>query len=181
MRRLFRFRSYRWCESHSRKAHSSASVAGAGEVSGAFRAYVRAEQWAAVRRLLHVRGADVVAKPLGSAAKRIPFSLSSEDPWLVLANARRLLRHGTLARAVAAYRKAESLTTDLEVAALCRLERRNQCAGHVYPGCARHRIARALGGCCQAPMASAWPSSSSGAANPRRPAARSSSIPGPRG
>lgn len=96
----------------------------AGEVSGAFRAYVRAEQWAAVQRLLQVRGADVVAKPLGPVAERIPLSLSSEDPWLVLAEARRLVRHGTLARAVAAYRKAESLTADLDVAALCRRERR---------------------------------------------------------
>jgi DNA-binding SARP family transcriptional activator len=96
----------------------------AGEVSGAFRAYVRAEQWAAVRRLLQVRGADVVAKPLDPVAERIPLSLSGVDPWLVLAEARRLVRQGTLARAVVAYRKAESLTTDLDVAALCRLERR---------------------------------------------------------
>jgi DNA-binding SARP family transcriptional activator len=96
----------------------------AGEVSGAFRAYVRAEQWAAVQRLLQIRGADVVAKPLGPMVERIPLSLSSEDPWLVLAEARRLVRHGTLARAVAAYRKAEALTADLDVAALCRLERR---------------------------------------------------------
>jgi DNA-binding SARP family transcriptional activator len=103
---------------------AGAQLEAAGEVSGAFRAYVRAEQWAAVQRLLQVRGADVVAKPLGPVAERIPLSLSGEDPWLVLAEARRLLRHGALARAVAAYRKAESLTTDLDVAALCRLERR---------------------------------------------------------
>ena len=103
---------------------TGAQLEAAGEVSGAFRAYVRAEQWAAVQRLLQLRGADVVAKPLGPVAERIPVGLSSEDPWLVLAEARRLVRHGTLARAVAAYRKAESLTTDLDVAALCRLERR---------------------------------------------------------
>ena len=96
----------------------------AGEASGAFRAFVRAEQWTAVQRLLRARGADVVAKPLGPAAERIPLSMSSEDPWLVVAEARRLVRHGTLARAAAAYRKAESLTTDLDVATLCRLERR---------------------------------------------------------
>lgn len=96
----------------------------AGEVSGAFRAYVRAEQWAAVQRLLQVRGADVVAKPLGPIAEQIPPNLSKEDPWLALAEARRLVRHGTLAGAVAAYRKAESLTTDLDVAALYRQERR---------------------------------------------------------
>lgn len=96
----------------------------AGEVGGAFRAYVRAEQWAAVQRLLQVRGADVVAKPLGPVAERIPVTLSDEDPWLVLAEARRLVRHGALERAVAAYRKAESLTANLDVAALCRQERR---------------------------------------------------------
>lgn len=96
----------------------------AGEVGGAFRAYVCAEQWSDVQRLLHVRGADVVAKPLGPVAERIPVGLSSEDPWLILAEARRLVRHGTLSRAVMAYRKAESLTTDLDVAALCRVERR---------------------------------------------------------
>jgi DNA-binding SARP family transcriptional activator len=108
----------------------------AGEVSGAFRAYVRAEQWAAVQRLLQVRGADVVAKPLGPAAERIPLSLSSEDPWLVLADARRLVRHGTLARAVAAYRKAESLTTDVDVAAICRVERRQAALWLPAPGVA---------------------------------------------
>jgi DNA-binding SARP family transcriptional activator len=95
----------------------------AGEVSGAFRAYVRAEQWAAVQRLLHVRGAEVVARPLGQAAERVPIGLSNEDPWLALAEARQLIRHGALARAVGAYRQAESLTTDVEVAALCRAER----------------------------------------------------------
>jgi DNA-binding SARP family transcriptional activator len=97
----------------------------AGEVGGAFRAYVRAEQWAAVQRLLQVRGSDVVAKPLGPVAERIPVTLSGEDPWLVLAEARRLARHGTLERAVAAYRKAEALTADQDVAALCRKERRH--------------------------------------------------------
>ena len=109
---------------HDLYEQAGARLEAAGEVSGAFRAYVRAEQWAAVQRLLQVRGADVVAKPLGPVAERIPLSLSSEDPWLVLAEARRLVRHGTLAAAVAAYRKAESLTTDLDVAALCRRERR---------------------------------------------------------
>jgi len=105
-------------------AQAGANLEAAGEASAAFRAYVRAEQWAAAQRLLHVRGADVVATPLGPVAERIPLNLASEDPWLVLAEARRLVRHGTLARAVIAYRKAESLTTDLDVAALCRLERR---------------------------------------------------------
>jgi DNA-binding SARP family transcriptional activator len=103
---------------------AGAQLEAAGEVSCAFRAYVRAEQWAAIQRLLHLRGADVMAKPLGPLAEQIPLSLSGEDPWLVLAEARRLVRHGALVRAVAAYRKAESLTTDLDLAALCRLERR---------------------------------------------------------
>jgi DNA-binding SARP family transcriptional activator len=104
----------------------------AGEVTGAFRAYVRAEQWAAVQRLLQGRGAEVVARPLGPVAEHVPIGLSSEDPWLVLAQARQLVRHGTIERAVTAYRKAESLTTDLGVAALCRAERRQ--AAQWLPG-----------------------------------------------
>ena len=92
---------------------AGAQLEAAGEVSGAFRAYVSSEQGAAV-----LGGCCSCAeptswpKPLGPMAERIPVSLSSEDPWLVLAEARRLVRHGTLARAVAAYRKAESLTAD---------------------------------------------------------------------
>jgi DNA-binding SARP family transcriptional activator len=97
----------------------------AGEVNAAFRAYVRAEQWMAVRRLLQARGADVVASSLGTLVDQIPFGLPSEDPWLVIAEARRLARNGTLARAVDMYRKAESLTTDLDITALCRKERRH--------------------------------------------------------
>ena len=111
---------------------AGAELEAAGEASAAFRAYVRAEQWAAVQRLLRARGADVVAAPLEPLASRIPLSLSGEDPWLVLAEARRLVRHGALARAVAAYRKAESLTADLDVAALCRVERRQ--AARWLPG-----------------------------------------------
>jgi DNA-binding SARP family transcriptional activator len=99
-----------------------------GEVSAAFRAYVRAEQWTAVQRLLRARGADVVARSLGTLVNQIPFGLPSEDPWLVIAEARRLVRNGSLARAVAMYRKAESLTTDLDITALCRLERRHAAA-----------------------------------------------------
>ena len=62
----------------------------------------------------------------------VPANLSSDDPWLALAEARQLVRHGTLARAVVMYRKAESLTTDLDVAALCRTERRQ--AAQWLPG-----------------------------------------------
>src|SRR5262249_50410867 len=63
-------------------ARAGAQLEAAGEADAAFRAYVRAEHWSEVRRLLHANGADVVARPLGPLAGRIPFSLSSEDPWL---------------------------------------------------------------------------------------------------
>ena len=62
----------------------------AGEVPAAFRAYVRAEDWAAVEQLLHRRGAEVVAGPLGPLESMLPHGLVASDPWLLLARARRL-------------------------------------------------------------------------------------------
>jgi len=137
----------------------------AGEVSAAFRAYVRAEQWAAVQRLLHVCGAEVVARPLGPVAEQVPIGLSREDPWLALAEARQLARHGTLARAVVAYRKAESLTTDLDIAALCRAERRQAAqwlpAGDViasdWTGVLRAATRRSPGRAARSPVLHARP------------------------
>ena len=78
----------------------------AGEVPAAFRAYVRAEDWAAVEQLLHRRGAEVVAGPLGPLESMLPHGLVATDPWLLLARARRLAAEGALTEAVAAFRLA---------------------------------------------------------------------------
>jgi len=97
----------------------------AGEVRASFRAYARAEDWASVGQLLLVHGAEIVAQPLDAVTDLLPVDLWDQDPWLVLAGARRLASRGSLARAVVAYRQAEDHATDMELAALCREERRH--------------------------------------------------------
>ena len=96
----------------------------AGEVPAAFRAYVRAEDWAAVEQLLHRRGAEVVAGPLGPLESMLPHGLVATDPWLLLARARRLAAEGALTEAVAAFRLAHSAAEDGQLAARCLEEAR---------------------------------------------------------
>ena len=95
-----------------------------GEVRAAFRAYARAEDWAAVEQLLHRHGAEVVATPLGPVESLLPAELCSQDPWLLLANARRLVSRGALADAVATFRLAGSVAEDPLLAAVCAEEAR---------------------------------------------------------
>ncbi|MGZ4603280.1 MAG: BTAD domain-containing putative transcriptional regulator, partial [Kineosporiaceae bacterium] len=96
----------------------------AGEVRAAFRASARAEDWAAVEQVLHLHGAEVVAKPLGPVESLLPVDLHSQDPWLLLARARRLTAQGALAEAVATFKLAHSVAEDAEVAARCLEEAR---------------------------------------------------------
>jgi DNA-binding SARP family transcriptional activator len=109
----------------------------AGEVPAAFRAYARAEDWAAVEQLLHVRGAEVVATPLGPVESLLPVDLHSQDPWLLLARARRLVTQGALAEAVTTFKLARSVAEDSVLAARCLEEARAAAVwlpGGVGPG-----------------------------------------------
>ncbi|HVN11599.1 MAG TPA: BTAD domain-containing putative transcriptional regulator [Kineosporiaceae bacterium] len=96
----------------------------AGEVRASFRASARAEDWAAVEQLLHLRGAEVVATPLGPVESLLPVDLHSQDPWLLLARARRLAAQGALAEAVATFKLARSVAEDAQLAARCLDEAR---------------------------------------------------------
>ena len=103
---------------------AAALLLDAGEVTAAFRAYARAEDWGAVEELLHRHGAEVVATPLGAVEGLLPPSLASQDPWLLLASARRLAARGALAEAVATFRHAGDVAEDARVATVCREEAR---------------------------------------------------------
>jgi DNA-binding SARP family transcriptional activator len=96
----------------------------AGEVPAAFRAYVRAENWSTVAQLLHVRGAEVVAAPLGSVEELLPADLHTQDPWLLLARARRLAARGALTEAVTTFKLARSVAEDAQLADRCIEEAR---------------------------------------------------------
>lgn len=95
-----------------------------GEVPAAFRAQVRAENWSAVEQLLHVRGAEVVAAPLGPVENLLPVDLNTQDPWLLLARARRLAARGELSEAVSTFKLAGSVAEDAELAHRCAEEAR---------------------------------------------------------
>jgi DNA-binding SARP family transcriptional activator len=108
-------------------ARAAGLLLGAGEVTAAFRAYARAEDWGAVEQLLQRHGAEVVAAPLASLTaveSLVPVELASQDPWLLLATARRLAARGALADAVTAFRQAGEVAEDAQLATICRDEAR---------------------------------------------------------
>jgi DNA-binding SARP family transcriptional activator len=111
-------------ESREWYARAAALLLAAGEVTAAFRAYARAEDWGAVEQLLHRHGAEVVAAPLGAVENLLPPALASQDPWLLLATARRLASRGALAEAVSTFRHAGDAAEDAQVATICREEAR---------------------------------------------------------
>ncbi|WP_375425712.1 BTAD domain-containing putative transcriptional regulator [uncultured Friedmanniella sp.] len=94
----------------------------AGRPAAAVRAHARAEDWGAVARLLQpdalpVRGDEALWGMLA-----LPGA-PTDDPGLVLAGARRLLRNGLVTESVAAFRQAELLLDDREFSRRCAAER----------------------------------------------------------
>src|SRR5262249_49793668 len=75
-------------------------------------------------QLLHLRGDEVVAAPLGQVESLLPVDLCSQDPWLLLASARRLAARGALAEAGRTFRLAHAVAEDAALAAPCLEESR---------------------------------------------------------
>ena len=73
---------------------------------GAIRAYCRAEDWDAVGRLLGAQSEVLVGDP-GAWVDALPPAVVADDPWLVLASARRAVAHGRLQGASDCYAEAE--------------------------------------------------------------------------
>ncbi len=102
-------------------ARSAELLEAAGLFSSALRAHARAEDWGAVARLLqHTSSALPVDDRFWLS--RLP-GVAHDDPGLVLANARRMLRSGRVADAVEGFRTAESLLDDPDFQARCQRER----------------------------------------------------------
>jgi DNA-binding SARP family transcriptional activator len=76
-----------------------------GALVQAVRSYCRAEQWDDVRRLLATGGASLARDP-GTWVDLLPASIRDQDPWALLALARRLLADGSLSRAAQMYQRA---------------------------------------------------------------------------
>lgn len=79
----------------------------AADPVGAIRAYCRAEDWEAVGRLLGAQSEVLVGDP-GAWVDALPPAVVSDDPWLVLASARRAVAHGRIRGAAEGYVEAES-------------------------------------------------------------------------
>ncbi len=78
----------------------------AGDPVAAIRAYCRAEDWQAVGRLLGAQSEVLVGDP-GAWVDALPPALVADDPWLILASARRAVAQGRLRGAAEGYAEAE--------------------------------------------------------------------------
>jgi ATP/maltotriose-dependent transcriptional regulator MalT/DNA-binding SARP family transcriptional activator len=95
-----------------------------GATVEAARAYARADDWPAVRRLLDRIGAQVANEGLEPWRDLLPGWLVAQDPWLLLAEGRHRLGRGQLAQAVDHLRAAEEQFTDERGRSWCRGLRR---------------------------------------------------------
>ncbi len=102
-------------------SRSAALLESTGDERAAARAYARAEDWGAVARLLQTSGA--AADGAASPDLLLPPSVVRHDPWLSLAQGRRLVRDGALAAASDAFRQAEDLLDEPDFRDSCRRER----------------------------------------------------------
>jgi len=92
-----------------------------GAVVEAVRARCRAEDWVGVQRLLR-DGARLLAENAGSEwCELLPAWLTEGDPWILLAEARRLLEDGQLAAAEQAARRAHTRFRDPTGQERCRV------------------------------------------------------------
>ncbi|HEV7757540.1 MAG TPA: AAA family ATPase, partial [Acidimicrobiales bacterium] len=103
-----------------------------GHMLGALRAYCRAEDWDSVGRVLQTAGAELV-DDAASWLDWLPPGLIEDDPWAMLATARRAAVTGRFTRALDLYARAELLPDATVVAEMCRRERA-ELAGWVDPG-----------------------------------------------
>ncbi|MFH1474297.1 MAG: BTAD domain-containing putative transcriptional regulator, partial [Chloroflexota bacterium] len=106
----------------ARARRGGALLEGDGAIAEAVAAYARAEDWAAVDRLLDLHG-ERLAAGQGAWMDTLPPSLLVQDPWLTLATARRHRAEGRWVQAVDAYGRAEALFGSGEAGAACRRER----------------------------------------------------------
>lgn len=93
-----------------------------GEVRSAARAYAKAGDWMSVSRLVQDTGGARIDATVVDDAHLLPASTWQHDPWLALANARRLVREGAFARAAEAYRHAQALYDEPNYQQMCRYE-----------------------------------------------------------
>ena len=96
----------------------------AGDLRAAARAYAKAGDWAALSKLVGGEGDNGIDASHMDDDHLLPASTWHHDPWLALANARRLVREGALQAAANAYKHAQSLYDEPNFHQLCQEEHR---------------------------------------------------------
>lgn len=93
-----------------------------GELRSAARAYAKAGDWVSVSRLVQCDGGGRIDATAVDGSQLLPASTWQHDPWLALADARRLVREGALPDALAAYRRAHGLYDEAAFQQMCLRE-----------------------------------------------------------
>ncbi len=94
-----------------------------GALPEALRAYCRAEDWVAVRRLLGGQGERLAATERAGWVDAVPPAIERHDPWVALAAARRARNDGRWSAAIDGYIRAESVFGPSRAADAPRRER----------------------------------------------------------
>ena len=100
--------------------HAADLLEDEGAIVEALRARCRGEDWDGVRRLLSGHGAELAEASASGWADLLPGWLTEGDPWVSLAEARRLFEDGRFTAADRMSRKAEAQFADPVGRDLCR-------------------------------------------------------------
>ena len=136
-------------EARASSARAAALLEAEGAIAEALAAWCRAEAWDEVARLLGTGGARLAAGG-GTWLDAVPPALLAQDPWLMLATARRLRADGQWRPAIEVYGRAEASFAGADAAVACGRERLALAAfldpiprpGQDWSGQLRHALAR---------------------------------------
>jgi len=110
-------------EARARHGRAGELLEADGALSEALRAYCRAEDWDAVRRLLGRQGEHLAAAGRSGWVDAVPPAIERHDPWVALASARRARNSGRWAVAAEGYLHAETMFGPSRAADAPRRER----------------------------------------------------------
>jgi DNA-binding SARP family transcriptional activator len=115
-------------EARVRHARAGGVLEADGALPEALRAYCRAEDWPAVRRLLGGQGERLAATEGSAWVDAVPPAIERHDPWVALAAARRARNDGRWSTAIDGYVRAESVFGPSRAADAPRRERQRLAA-----------------------------------------------------
>ena len=110
-------------EARARHAKAGSVLEADGALPEALRAYCRAEDWDAVRRLLGGQGERLAATEQSGWVDAVPPAIERHDPWVALAAARRARNDGRWSSAIDGYVRAEAAFGPARAADAPRRER----------------------------------------------------------